>query len=335
MDYNTFAEMLLRFAIQSSLCFAVAWMLDHYGAQSPRIRLWTWNLAALFALAATCLPYLPTTILQCPLSGHSALYLNYTFRNPASEDSHEIWCAAMILTWIWAAGTLTRLALWSGKLFQIRRQLALRQRCQDAQLLEELRRSSSALGLSHPIRLSIHPTFSSPVVVSRGELCLSRSVLGLHARELRAVIGHELAHIERRDHIKIPMMELARCFVWFAPFWGLFHSARSIQVEELCDLRGSQNSGSAHAMASALVNIAAFQQTPGGLLASLGTHRTQLVRRVRALMQPTGQNRRHNSTQALFFALGLGLIAGFQSYAPLITMSDPDPSRCTKAKAID
>lgn len=335
MDYNTFAAVILRFAIQSSLCFALAWILDRYGAQNPKIRLWTWNLAALLAVVGTLLPHLPSSVLQCPLSGHSALYLNYIFQYPSATNSVQAVCAATIITWLWGIGTLARLGAWCRNILRVRRQLALRRPCLDKRILQEVRRSAHTLGFVHPIRVSVHPSFGSPVVVSRSELCLSPSVFTLDVKELRAVIGHELAHIQRIDHLKIPLLELARCFSCFAPLWKLFHSARTIQVEKICDLRGCQSSGSAHAMASALINIASFQRKPQGFLASLGPKRSQLVRRVRALMHPRGQSRIRTFIQATTLVLALLVVAGFQSYAPLITMHSSRAFPCPDTDTID
>lgn len=332
MHYNTAAELLIRLAVHSFIFFGLASLIDRCTEVDARVRLWTWNAAALAVFGVSLLPLVENTALQCTLSGHSSLYLNRIFHGSLFFGQTQSWCMATLMTWIWGLGTFAYLGKLGLLALRTRYELRKRLPCQNPRLVAHLEHCRSALGVVHPVKLSIHPSFGSPVVVSGGELCLSKSVLALDDAQLRAVLGHELAHVSRRDHLKLPLLEIARCFIWFAPFLERFFSARHLCVEELCDRQGSRCSGSTQSMAAALVEIAGCVRQPRAMLAAFGCKGAELSCRVRRLVAPESLRFREMGRYFVLLAIGVGLVGVFQTYAPMITMDRSKNATCAKVK---
>lgn len=335
MHYNSVAEFLLSFVVNSTICLGVAWGIDKGLRTRAENRLWLWNLAMLVALGLSVASHLPNTKIQCQLPHPSSLYVNYFFYGKLFHQSTYSFCLATLLSWCWLCGAGVGLIAWARKVFQVQSALQERTPVHDPRLLGALDQARRALNIRRPIHLSMHPSFVSPVALGANEICMSKDSLNMDESHLRAILGHELAHTERKDYLKLPLIALLRCFFWFAPLWSLFEAARNQYVEEICDKSGARACGTAHQMASALVAVAQSGRAQRSFLPGLTTRKGGLPRRVQALL--LSKTRSSSSKTRTVFCLSVGATALilFQVFAPPLTMSVSDASGCNQAAAID
>ena len=83
--------------------------------------------------------------------------------------------------------------------------------------------------------ISQHPTLLFTWGVERPTIVLPASAPTWPAERIRAVLGHELAHVRRRDWAVQMLAELVRCAYWFNPLvWAVCHRLRQTS-EQACD----------------------------------------------------------------------------------------------------
>ncbi len=154
---------------------------------------------------------------------------------PVARESG--WPAEGIVLWIWLLGALGVAAVYAARTLRLQGRLRARRRPlspRAAARLEALRRE---LGFA-PTRFRVWTVagLSEPFVwgASRGSLYLGEamgSVAGLERN--RAVIAHELAHIERRDCLVGLTEMVVGSLFWFHPgVWWAIHALR--REREIC-----------------------------------------------------------------------------------------------------
>lgn len=328
MIYNSVAELLLSFVINSTMGFGVAWCLDRVLRTHAKNRLWIWNLSLGAALGLSILSHLPNTKLQCLLTQPSALYVNHFFQGTYS------FCLATLISWCWFCSASLGLLTWGLRVRRIRRVLQARTPFHDPRVLRALEHARDALGIRRPIHLSLHSEFRSPVALGTHEICLSPNALNLDELHLQAIFGHELTHTERKDHLKTPLFALLRSLFWFAPLWSLFENARAHYVEEICDQSGARASGTPRNMASALVAVAQSGKGQKHLLPGLNGCKRGLPRRVQALLLESSNSPLAQARTLLCLGIGATALVLFQALAPPLTMSVSDSS-CAKVASAD
>lgn len=333
MFYNSVAEFLISFIANSTICFSLAWCIDQGLRSSARFRLWVWNLAMLAALGLSIASHLPDTTVQCLLSQPTALYVNHIFYGSLLSPVGGSFCLATLLTWCWFCGVAFGLLAWSLKFYRIRSALQQRTPTHEPKLLIALARAREALGITRPIHLSVHHRFTSPVAISANEICLSQHASGMDELHLQAILGHELAHLERKDHLKFPLIAILRSLFWFAPLWALFESTRAHYIEEICDQFGAQACGTPKHMASALVAVAQSSRAQKYFLPGLNHRPGTLPRRVKALLNSKIRSPRNKLRTLLWVGMGTAALISFQVLAPPLTMSASGPSGCAKTIA--
>jgi hypothetical protein len=144
--------------------------------------------------------------------------------------------AALVATGAWAAVVLTLLLRLAGgwlMLAQLRRGAVEVDR-ESARLLEECR---SALGLSRPVRLAVHPAVGSPAVVvgPRPVVLVPTDWSGWPESHRRACLLHELAHVARYDDWAKLVQELLRAAFFFHPLVRWLLARLDRERELLCD----------------------------------------------------------------------------------------------------
>lgn len=88
-----------------------------------------------------------------------------------------------------------------------------------------------------PVRLlqTDHPTLLVTWGLTRPKILLPSAAREWPADRIRAVVGHELAHVERCDWAVQMVTELLRCLYWFNPLvWVACHRLR-LESEKACD----------------------------------------------------------------------------------------------------
>ena len=170
-----------------------------------------------------------------------------------------------------------------------------------------------AMGTSR-IRVTASPALEVPLVL-RGQICLpERALFELSPAELRAVIAHEAAHLERHDQVWRWLAALTTRIFFFQPL-NRIATARLRELSEcLCDDRAVAVTGSGRALASALATVAGWLRPGQPVLAPTMANTDSLtLRRVRRLLSPVASPRPRMQRLACGAAVALlfGAITGF------------------------
>ncbi len=136
--------------------------------------------------------------------------------------------------------------------------------------------------------ISRHPTLPFTWGLRRPVIVLPASAPAWPAERIRAVIGHELAHVQRRDWAVQMLAELLRCAYWFNPLvWVACRRLRQAS-EEACDDAVLNSGMQAPDYAAHLLEVARlFRQTrrPSFLPVMTMVRPSSLERRVRAMLR--------------------------------------------------
>ena len=154
-------------------------------------------------------------------------------------------------------------------------------------------------------------------LVLRGEIYLpERALVELSPAQLRAVIAHEAAHLERHDQIWRWLAELTARIYFFQPLNRLAAGRLRELSECLCDDHAVRATGSGRALASALATVAGWLR-PGqpGLAPTMANADSLTLRRVRRLLAPAAPTRPGIRTVACGVAVGL-LFGAVTAFAP-------------------
>ncbi len=94
-------------------------------------------------------------------------------------------------------------------------------------------------------------------------ICLSRPLAErLDDGELQAVLAHEVAHLQRRDWLRLCAAQLFRDLVFFNPFAHLAYQAYRQATEEAADDAGTATRQERLSLASSLLKVHALLQAP-------------------------------------------------------------------------
>lgn len=141
------------------------------------------------------------------------------------------------------------------------------------------------MGLKRPVELLQSALVSVPTVIGclRPVILLpASSVMGLDARELEAILAHELAHVRRHDYLVNILQSVVEILLFFHPaVWWLSRRIR-IERENCCDDMAVGIVGNQIAYARVLARIAELGSQPVGLAASANSG--DLLARVRRLL---------------------------------------------------
>ncbi len=188
---------------------------------------------------------------------------------PGPADADVGWSGPALV--VWAGGAAVLLALLLLRNVTLFRRLRERQRLAKGPLpgmLEELRRHA---GQWRPVRLTVSPACSTPLVLGASEICVPpRFLEGLDEGAQRAALAHELAHIRRRD----PQWQLATgalsALLFFQPLNHLACLRLREASEHLCDDWTVRQTGSPLHLGRCLTEIASWT-SPGPPLRLEGT----------------------------------------------------------------
>lgn len=179
-------------------------------------------------------------------------------------------------------------------------------------MLETLRHTAS---VAQPVQLTSAAGLSSPVALGRAEIALPQPALTeLDRDQQRSMLAHELAHLVRRD----PSWLTAACVIERLFFLQPLNRLARVRMQEaaelLCDDWAVNRTGSGFSLASCLVKVAEWVDTPPHPvpLAGMAEHRSQLVTRIHRLIEgrpmPT-------APRSLWFAAGAVALLGMTSIA--------------------
>ena len=176
-------------------------------------------------------------------------------------------------------------------------------------LLGQIQKS---LGMARRIRVLVTNQLTSPAVVGVlvPVLILPVSLITtLSGEQLRFILLHELAHIQRADYLVNVLQLLVEALLFFNPaVWWISRQIR-LEREACCDAMASELSGAPVEYARTLLHVAECYARPGPVAAmAFGDQRTpsRLAERIHRLLSPNHRPRLRLTWGAMLGALVAG-----------------------------
>lgn len=220
------------------------------------------------------------------------------------------------LTWLvglWALGAVVGLTIWLTALWRLHQNLKGRMPLTSGSLVRNIQKDLARLGAarSRRIRFSLSDRIQVPVAfgLRGGEVCLPmRALQELDSAQLQTMLGHELAHLMRRDPLWLTIYQLAQRVLFMQPLLLLARREAMHAAEELCDAWAIGRSGNRVALAECLTTVAQWlrpgsQTLPVACMAQPGS---PLGRRVERLLDKGSRVAPRHA--AVSGSVGLGLI---------------------------
>ena len=209
----------------------------------------------------------------------------------ASSDASWWWPSiGTVLLSLWSVGSITMLVRQAHRIYRCRRFLKTCRPIQDECVQESFRSIVEKLGVHPQIELLESDALPAPVVVSCGtpRVILPADIqLSLSPSQLRSVLAHELAHVQRRDHWIAAAQATAEIGYWWNP---LFHSlSRRMNAlrEMICDDIATASESNSQQYAQSLVRMIENTVARQFAVNSLGISRSrisEMERRVRRIL---------------------------------------------------
>lgn len=257
---------------------AVVALSRRAGAPATRHRLW--KLALLGpCVSAPMAALLPASFSQRVVSlTHNALSVSM----PApAEQAWPAWLALGL-----ASAASLGLLRFTIAFVRLRHRLRDRTPVRDVRVQQQLERLLARAGLPR-VLFTESAAMSCPLVLGARELCAPRGMLAsLDDAELAAVLGHELAHLERGDGVWFPIAGLVQSVLWMQPLnhWLAAHFRETAELA--CDDRAVELTGDGMGLARAIVQVAqrAITAEHGVLVPSMAGAASVLRSRVERLI---------------------------------------------------
>ena len=144
-----------------------------------------------------------------------------------------------------------------------------------------------------PIRLTTLDTLPGPIALARREICVPSGLRDVDPETIRAILAHELAHVQRRDPEWSIAAEIITVAGWCQPFVWLLSRAAGRDAELACDEFAARHAGGPVVVAATLAQVAEWSM-PTPLAAGIRGAGHLLVHRVERLLsgQPQPPSRR-------------------------------------------
>ncbi len=188
--------------------------------------------------------------------------------------------------WLAAAIALLLMTL-SGVGGVIRLRRSARLRAAPAPLQRQADALAGTLHLSRAPRLAIHDGIASPLALPGALIVLPRWCLGLGAPQQRALLGHELAHLQRADPLwRIADRAVLAVLCWQPLAWLALRRLDAL-AERDCDAVAARLLGSGRPLAECLaicVGRSAARRAPR-LAVAMAARDSEVVRRVQRLLK--------------------------------------------------
>lgn len=267
---------------------------------APRARALAWGLAFLLpaaVLAATLLgaavplPQPRQVLLPAPLSVDLTEFSMTAAQQPRYWAEPAAWIARGLVA-LSLAGLLVRGGAW---LLARRRLARLTGGASpaDAELTQAVAAEALAMGVVPP-RVLVGAAVAEPLLagVLRPAILLPAGLVGTLQREtLIQICRHELAHVLRRDNLRLPVEELLAGLFWLSPLTGPLRRRMLAAREAVCDqiAVGAAPPEARRAYAQALVDVLRqAAANPSLQPAFTGRERTPTAMRLDSILRPAG-----------------------------------------------
>ncbi|MBW8367863.1 MAG: hypothetical protein K0M70_08400 [Arenimonas sp.] len=181
----------------------------------------------------------------------------------------------------------------------------------DESLVRHARRLAAELGIAPPT-LRVSPYAVSPLVLPGARVLLPDWAASLDARQQRALLAHELSHLQRRDPAWRIAQRLALLPLFFHPLaWHARHRLEAL-AEDACDARAAQLLGSGRPLAECLATCLSHAGARAGnpaLAVAMASDSGHVLRRVKNLLEESPMSLRPLSPTLRRTALIAALVA--------------------------
>lgn len=193
-----------------------------------------------------------------------------------------------VLVGLWGAGALFGAARIGAAALRLRGMLGERRTITRGRPYVLAHDVAERLGYTGPLTLTVSESLPGPVAVGLDEVCLpERAVRALPEDELRAVLTHEIAHLQRRDPLWNFAARTIEAVFFFQPLNRWLRLQLQEQAEFACDDRAAEFGGGGLIVARSLARIAQWVQsarsTPA-LASAMARRSSPLVARVERLL---------------------------------------------------
>ncbi|MDA0668114.1 MAG: M56 family metallopeptidase [Planctomycetota bacterium] len=231
-----------------------------------------------------------------------------------------------VLLSIWVVGAWVGLTYWILAVLRLRKQLANRLPLTTGSLVRNIQKDLARFGTgrSRRIRFSLSDQIQVPVAfgILRGEVCLPmRALQELDSEQQQTMLGHELAHLLRRDPLWLNLFQFTQRILFMQPL--LFFARREAfhAAEEICDAWAIHRSGNRVALAECLTIVAQWLR-PGSRtlpVACMAQPGSPLGRRVHRLLDQEAEVAPRNAAVRGSIALGLvTILTSMAMFAPQV-----------------
>lgn len=252
------------------------------------------------------------------------------------------WSRVLLGAWI-AAGLAALLGFcfgWAQLIGRLRDRTVLT----EGPILEKLDRLRLRAGLARPVRVTTSPTLPGPVTLGlvRREICLpERTLVALTSAQQDAMLGHELAHVVRRDAVRFHILALIERVFFFQPLNRIARREIHDTAEILCDDLAVRWTGRRLALASCLAEIARWivgAKRSAVPVPGMAEMRSRLGRRIERLLDDRRSPRpegRHRWLAPLALGLGAMVIAAVPGVSAGTSLFPASGEEATDAPALE
>ncbi|WP_439448887.1 M56 family metallopeptidase [Stenotrophomonas sp. ATs4] len=281
---------------------------------SARFWLGAWLCAVLPPLLALLLPVQVAPVQELasalPVALDSGTGVLRPVQLPALTATEPLmaWLTPLLLT-VYIAGVMLALVRWALASHRLRALLRRSHPLQTAQLPGPQSRHAVQGLQQEGVALRIVEGGGTPFALCRPQpqIILPMACLALPDRTLRLVIGHEAAHLQRRDPQRAALMRFIGALYWFNPFVRRIAARMQLAAELQCDARalaegGAANDGRllAHAYVQTLRYATAVQPASALTHRDLGGHQVRLQHMLK------GDDGRRPGITSILLLLALG-----------------------------
>jgi hypothetical protein len=262
--------------------------------------------------------------------------------NPPSEirahatDGPPVW--PWVLVGLWGFGAALSLARLGFGARRLRKALKDRKEVLDDPVLEGFLTLRQNASIKRKVRLTSSAAIDTPIAYWRSEVVVpERALRELNAKQMHAVLAHELAHLERRDPLWKLVGAMVEAVFFFQPLNRLARKQMQQIAEYLCDDWTVRHTGSGEHLATSLATVARWR---GGLDATpLGPGMLKpgrpFVHRVNRLLDHKRDRSKPEGGPA-HLGISLGVLAGMTWLAPgVVSAATTTPIPITRVEKAD
>jgi TonB family protein len=254
-------ETVLRSAILAVLSGLAVWLLRRRTA-AFRFMLWQWTLIALLALPVL-IRITPPVFKSSGAASRLETAVTTVDRSPVPPTISSVPAktsppAVVGIAAVYLLVTLMLLARFGHSLRRLRHIAARSEFIPDAPFRELANEIWLESGAFLKPRLASSSEISVPVTFDAEDIwiLLPPSWRTWDEAKLRAVLTHEMAHVERRDSANLTLASFAICLFWFHPLSWFLRRQMSALAEEACDEVVLTNVAAPEQYASLLIDFA-------------------------------------------------------------------------------